>query len=165
MNKFNHITQQQVIELFDYVDGNLYWKKAPTRHMHDGQIAGHVDKHGYRNIYISGKRYKMHRLIWLLHYGELPTIFIDHIDANGANSKIENLRLATKSQNALNRGKQANNTSGFKGVSKTPYGTYGARIMINSKYVSLGYFKNIEDAAEAYKIAAFNHHGEFARVD
>ena len=165
MDKFNHITQQKVIELFDYIDGNLYWKKAPAPHMRDGQIAGYVDKHGYRNINILGKSYKMHRLIWLLHYGELPTIFIDHIDTNGANSRIENLRLATKSQNGLNRGKQSNNTSGYKGVCKTKNNTYGARIMINGKYKSLGHFKNIEDAAEAYKIAAFNHHGAFAKVD
>ena len=165
MNEANFITPEIVRHIFEYRDGNLFWKNPRSNRAKPGSIAGYVDKHGYRNISLFGKSFKMHRLIWAYHHNEFPEQFIDHIDMNGNNSRIENLRLATKSQNGYNRGRPANNTSGYKGVSKTKYGTYGARIRINGKYVSLGYFKNIEDAAEAYKIAAFNHHGEFARVD
>lgn len=165
MSESHSITQARLHELFTYCDGNLYWKKSPANGMVDGQIAGYVDKHGYRNINILGNTYKMHRLIWLMHYGSFPCKFIDHIDNDGSNSRIENLRQADKRQNALNRDKQSNNKSGYKGVSQQKNGKWGARAMINNKYKSLGVYKTKEEAALAYNEAAIKHFGEFARIN
>jgi len=54
-------------------------------------------------------------LIFLYHHGYLPK-FVDHIDGNKKNNRIENLREATKSQNAMNQKVSTRNTSGIKGV-------------------------------------------------
>jgi hypothetical protein len=53
------------------------------------------------------------------------------------------------------------NTSGFKGVTfRKDTSKWQAQICINKKYKSLGSFKEITDAAAAYKNAALAHFGE-----
>ena len=61
---------------------------------------------------------KMHNYIWNLKIGEIPEgKMVDHIDNNGLNNCIENLRLVTSQENAFNQTKRKTNNSGFKGVS------------------------------------------------
>jgi hypothetical protein len=53
---------------------------------------------------ISGIKYKIHRIIWVMHYGEIDdSLLIDHVDGNPFNNKIENLRLVTYKENSLNK--------------------------------------------------------------
>ena len=75
---------------------------------------------------------------------------------------ISNLRWATKSQNGHNRGKQSNNTFGFKGVTyeKRPK-KYRARIKISDKVKHLGYFTTAKEASKAYETKAKEIHGEY----
>jgi len=88
---------------------------------------------------------------------------VDHIDGNRLNNQRSNLRLATSSQNKMNRGPRKDNTSGYKGVSwHKQNNKWSARIMANGKYLSLGLFENILDAARSYNLAAKKHHKEFA---
>lgn len=59
------------------------------------------------------KVFHMHRVIAeRLGILEAP----DHKDRNGLNNQRSNLRAATISQNKANRGRNKNNTSGYKGV-------------------------------------------------
>ena len=61
----------------------------------------------------------LHRFIYELKNGPIPEgLFIDHRDGNSLNDCISNLRLATQQQNNMNRKKNKNNTSGFKGICK-----------------------------------------------
>lgn len=61
----------------------------------------------------------LHVYIWKLKNGEIPEgLEIEHIDGNGLNCTISNLRLANRSENCCNVGKKKNNTSGYKGISK-----------------------------------------------
>jgi len=108
-----------------------------------------------------------HRLIWLYVYGEPVPPLIDHIDGNPHNNRINNLRAATKSQNMVNSGIQKNNTSGFRGVQKAPNQRTGfaAYIRADGRYIHLGTFATIEDAAQARRDAANKLHGEYARHD
>lgn len=60
----------------------------------------------YRNAHV--KPHSLHRQVWIYHNGKIPKgMTIDHIDRNKNNNQIENLRLATYSQNNLNISKEA----------------------------------------------------------
>lgn len=88
----------------------------------------------------------------------------DHINGDGLDNRRANLRQATPAQNSQNRGRQANNTSGYKGVSRRSNG-WGAAIHANRKKHGLGTFPTKEEAARAYDAAARKLHGEFARLN
>lgn len=91
---------------------------------------------------------------------------IDHADGDGLNNRRSNLRPASKSQNGANRGKNSNNTSGFKGVSPRKGSLpWMARIGHDGKSVYLGKFPTAEDAARAYNSAALELFGEFAHLN
>ncbi len=96
--------------------------------------------------------------------GEPTGMQVDHKNLNTLDNRRENLRVCTHQQNLWNTKKKSNNTSGFKGVSVfKPTQKFVARISINGKYKTLGYFATAEAAHEAYKRGAIQHHGEFAR--
>ena len=138
-------SQKKLQELFDYRDGELYWKEKIHPSIDLSKPAGYVEKSGYRGIRIEGKVYRAHRLVWKYHYGKDPKEFIDHIDGNRTNNNMENLREATKQQNGFNRGPSKNNKLGIKGVRKLG-NKYTAAITINGKEKHLGMFFTIEEA-------------------
>ena len=106
--------------------------------------------------------YRAHRLIWLMYHGQWPPQEIDHINGDRADNRIVNLRLATASQNRANSKVYKTNRCGFKGVARTPYGRWVARIHFEkTKY--LGTFDTPEEAHAAYVRAAQAAHGIFAR--
>ena len=87
----------------------------------------------------------------------------DHIDRNPLNNRKSNFRIATKSQQCMNRKKFSNNTSGFVGVGwRKRDQKWCSYIQINGKTKSLGYYKNKEDAIIARLNAEFKYYGEFA---
>lgn len=101
-------------DLFDYVDGNLIWRR-PRKGVNKDRIAGYTRPDGYRATRIDGKSYLVHRLIYLYHNGYMPVV-IDHKDGNPANNKIENLRECSMSQNSQNSKIKSGNRSGVKHV-------------------------------------------------
>jgi hypothetical protein len=89
---------------------------------------------------------------------------VDHKDLNPLNNQRDNLRLATNSQNAMNRGPSSTNVTGVKGVTydaryKSPY---IARIVINRKNKHLGAFSTLKEAKAAYDKAAEELFGDYA---
>ncbi len=158
------ITKSQAREIFDYRDGNLYWRIRPSNNVKMSEPAGYLRPDGYRVIKADGRNHQAHRLIWIWHYGEVPE-YIDHKDGNPRNNHIENLRLATISQNNMNCAKNTANTSGYKGVSwHKGSGKFQAHISINGRNIYLGYFTDQADAHAAYVASANKNYGEFARV-
>ena len=106
------------------------------------------------------RRILMHRLLLGLID---PTIKTDHRDRNGLNNTRSNLRACTNAENMRNTGAQANNTSGYKGVSwHKQSGKWAAYIKANWKRKHLGLFTTPEAAHAAYCKAALELHGEFA---
>lgn len=105
----------------------------------------------------------MHRVILsdLLVEEEL---IVDHVDGDGLNNTRGNIRVATYSQNNVNKPKQKNNVTGYKGVSvrksavKNPY---AARIK-NNGVVHRSYHPSAEEAARAYDDMAVLFYGNFA---
>lgn len=147
------ITQQEIKELFDYrADGVLIWRKRLSNRIHPGQPANNKNDLGYIRVRIYGKLYKAHRLIYLYHYGYMPDM-VDHINQNKSDNRIENLRETSKSLNGLN-GKPRLNRK-YRGVTVTKNGKISARLYVNKISYHLGYFSNVEDAAQAYNFAVY----------
>lgn len=80
---------------------------------------------------------------------------VDHINGDVLDNRRENLRLANKSQNGMNRGVQSNSKSGIKGVSwHKNYNKWCAQLTFEGKRVLTTYHDNVEDAIKSYKTAA-----------
>lgn len=107
----------------------------------------------------------MHRQVAEM-YGLDTSQEIDHLDGNGLNNVISNLRPATRTQQQRNRGLRIDASIPFEGVHwHKPLGCYCAQISVNGRKLHFGYFSKAEDAARAYDRAAIIHHGEFARLN
>ena len=131
-----------------------------------GNTAGYIDEKGYIRISIKGRTYRAHRLAYLWMTGEWPKNQIDHIDLVKSNNKWENIRPATNSENAMNKPKQQNNTSGHRGVHLHKHsGKWIASIKINQVRFYLGYFSDKKEAIEIYKNASRFWFSEFDNVN
>lgn len=100
-------------------------------------------------------------------------LVIDHINNDTLDNRLENLRLATISQNNMNtkglkqrRKKRPRPTSQYKGVSySTRYAKWKASIHVDMKEIYLGRYESEQDAALAYNAAALFYYGEFATLN
>jgi len=161
------VTQELLQELFSYDNGNLYWKTIRSTKNKIGQKVGRVGKKGYLYVRINYKAYSLHRIIWIFHNGNIENNkLIDHIDRNILNNKIENLRLATYSQNNQNSRKQINNSSGYKNIvwSKERK-VWKVRCYAKGISRSGGSFVCIDDAIQAAIELRKKYHCEFAQDD
>jgi len=143
--------------------GLFKWQIVTNSRIHIGMVAG-TKNHpsGYVYIFIDKIKYLAHRLAWLYVHGEFPQNCIDHINGVKSDNRIINLRDATRMENSCNRGKNKNNTSGFKGVSFYKNSKkYHAEIRGNGKRKRLGCFTCPKAAHEAYRKAAKEMHQNF----
>lgn len=118
----------------------------------------------YQATTVNGVTIYLHRAVFLYHHGYLPEV-VDHKDRNTRNCRIENLREATHAENQYNSRRKLNNQSGAKGVvfhPKCRTKPWQAKIVVNKKVVSLGYYPTVALAAEAYAKGAAQYAGEFA---
>ena len=115
-----------------------------------GNIAGHIAGHGYIGIRVKYKLYYAHRLAWLYVYGFIPENYLDHINRNRSDNRIENLREASVQCNARNCKVKKTNTSGITGVSWYKRDKkWLVGIKINGRRINLGRFKTKKEAAKA----------------
>ena len=158
------IFQERLHQLFEYRDGHLYWKKlsSPLSRAKIGEKAGTWATHGYWRIKFNGVTYMAHKLIYAMHNGGTYPDYIDHIDGNKSNNKLDNLRPATNIQNAQNVGLHKNSTTGIKNVSWSPSkNRWKVLISANGKRKSW-LVKDLE-LAELVAIEARNkYHGSYA---
>ena len=109
----------------------------------------------YINIKIFGKKHLCHRIIWLYVYGHNPEQ-IDHIDGNGLNNRLSNLRNVDHSGNQKNRKLNSTNTSGYSGISLVD-GKWKVRFNSRCKSINVGRFLSLDDAITARDVAYKDH--------
>lgn len=143
--------------------GEFVWLKRPRRNTHVGTVAGRFRFDGYQVIGLNRHIYLAHRLAWFYSHGQWPIAGIDHVDGNPSNNRLKNLREATSSQNHANMKVFANNTSGYRGVSRHKCGRWCAEIWHQRKKHYLGLFATKEEASRAHEIARARMFGTFSR--
>jgi len=157
------LAQEDLLKDIQYCahSGRLYWTRSKQGRK-IGLPIGKLRKDGRRELMINYERFLTAHVVWALHYNVWPKntgLEIDHINQCKSDDRVENLRLATHSEN--NHNKYAGNLN--RGIYKV-YNQYRVRIGVNGKYIHLGYFPSKIEAREAYKEAAIKYFGEFACV-
>ena len=130
--------------------GVISWKKK--RHGRGCQIGAEagtvsVARGGcaYRVITLLQKKLYAHRVAWILAGKALPDdLCIDHIDGDGQNNKLANLRLVTLSDNQRNSRAPKNNSTGHMNIRHHKGG-----IMVQVAGKHIGFFHSIDDAITA----------------
>ncbi|MDO8972094.1 MAG: HNH endonuclease signature motif containing protein [Saprospiraceae bacterium] len=154
------LTQTRLHELFglNTETGELIWRVSKGSKK-QGNIAGSINKKGYRCIKIDGRNYKAHRLVWLYTFGSWPKDQLDHIDGNRSNNRLDNLRECTHGENQQNLAPKTGGTSNYPGIYWAKHvQKWQVSIRIKGKSEYLGLFTNELEAAEAYKLAKQLYH-------
>lgn len=129
---------------YDFETGILYREKY--------EVKSSID--GYLYTTINYKVYKVHHIVWFLHYGEWPKSQIDHKDRIRKNNRISNLEESNNSKQMINRA-YTNKSLYGKGVYQQS-GGFRARISYNNKNLHIGFYRNISKAIRARVLAEVN---------
>lgn len=178
--KNDYPTQDYLKECFDYnpETGELIWKVRPITHFanegqfkrwnkrYAGQVTGYHNKAKesdtlyYKTVTLNNRVRKAHVLIWILVYGTRVNL-IDHIDGNGLNNKIDNLRELSVSNNARKCKQLKSNKSGYKGVCSVKNSSnWYVSLKVNGKTKYMGSYKDIIYASRVYATAVLITVGE-----
>jgi len=164
--------------------GKMFWRERGAQWFSDGgHSAEHIaarwnsryagkealitkDSFGYLAGRIFDSHYAAHRIIWAMAYGSDPGgLEVDHRDTNPSNNRLDNLRVATPSENCCNTKKRSDNTSGSKGVSwAASRSKWDARVTFKGKTKVIGRFRCKAAAEIAVALERQRMHGAFARV-
>lgn len=158
-------------------DGTFTWKTRPLSHFQDTRAmniwntkysgkkcVGSKKYNGYIYFTFFNKSLSAHRLAWFIHNGDIDlNLEIDHINGVRDDNRIENLRIATPSNNQHNKRIQKNNSSGYKNVHwNKQCGKWQVIINVNKKGKHIGLYESIDDAADAAKNARYELLKSFA---
>lgn len=165
------LTQKYLKECLNYnpETGVFIWLKRPERHftkscqagtfnnqfagLECGKIGKRSETIKYRIITINNKSYSAHALAILYCYGYMPEV-VDHINGDGLDNRLVNLRSVTRSENSRNCKLRKDNKSGVPGVSLiASAGRWRVRISTSKGHESIGCYDDYFDAVCARKSA------------
>lgn len=105
---------------------------------------------GHRYGSVLGEHLAAHRVAWAIHYGRWPEHWIDHINGDGGDNRIANMREVGPVENARNAARGRNNKSGVNGVRWYPQmRKWHAQIGVQGRNQHLGYFDDFDAAVLA----------------
>jgi hypothetical protein len=149
----------------DFESGIMYWRERPIHHFNtqkgcnifntrqSGKAVEGFDKsNGYKVVYVEGRLYNQHRIIYFMYHKNLPKdMVIDHINHNCSDNRIVNLRAASMSDNACNRKsvRCSSSSTGLKNIHKRicKNGEHRFDVYIHKNGNCIGKtFKSLEDA-------------------
>lgn len=163
-------------ECFSYNGRELVWNKRPESHFasaramniwnakYPGKVAGRgVASKSVRHIQIkiNGKMFFAHRIILAMSGISIPEE-VDHINGIKTDNRIENLRLATRSENMMNRNGWSK--KGFRKGVNMDGKKFIAYIYLGGLRLNLGRFDNESDAIAARELAEINIHKQFRHM-
>jgi hypothetical protein len=174
---YNTMDIDELRRLIDYdcKTGKLTWLPRTWEHCRrdggkrwNGRYAGKEAfriVRGYRKGMIKRRMFAAHRVAWALHYGEWPVADIDHINGDGTDNRIINLRAVDRIENCRNQAVRKNSAAGVLGVNRTG-GKWRAYISVGGKPKHLGVFDDFKDAVAARKSAEqdFGYHANHGRL-
>lgn len=155
--------------VFDYQPetGHLIYRTRPVNHFSSeakcrawnkknaGRRAGFV-RENYRCISIEGKAYPEHRVIWKMVNGADTLELIDHVNREGHDNRLSNLRIATHRENSYNVRRKRRGKSNLKGaIWHSGNKCWMSNIrMPSGERIHLGYYDTDKEAHAAYSAAA-----------
>lgn len=151
------ITHEYVTKTYNYdeLTGSFtYLKSAGCRKA--GDEVGWVDSSNgisYRVTKVNREKVRLHRLAFFYVNGRWPNQ-IDHINGNGLDNRLENLREVFGNENNMNTRILKNNKSGIHGVSwHARICKWQSQITQHKKQIHLGYHDSFFEACCARKSA------------
>lgn len=132
-------------------------KDTLGRTLKEKELVGGVNSAGYILVTIKkpGGVFRSVQVQQLIVDTFLPKIkgknFIDHINRDRTDNRLVNLRWVTRRENNTNRKKKSSLPTGVRFHSDLKLRPYQAKIVVNGKDKTLGYFKSPELAHSAYK--------------
>jgi hypothetical protein len=103
-------------------------------------------------------RFKHARLVYAWHFDDPGPLQVDHIDGDTRNDRIQNLRIATQSQNLANR-------TNAKGYYKTEKELWRVDVMKDGKHNHGGTYFTEAEAAKVAKALKKSLFGQFSSYE
>ncbi|WP_430317168.1 HNH endonuclease, partial [Pseudomonas sp. p1(2021b)] len=151
--------------MFSYepATGAIRWKERPVEQFASpahckswnrrlaGALAGtrrHSTGKVYIQLAIAGRFFPAHRVIWLMvHDAFDESLEIDHVNGDGTDNRLANLRLVSHQENQKNLARRFDNVSGVTGVAWDPLrGKWLVRGHVSGRQKNLGRFDDFEAA-------------------
>lgn len=163
------MNENEIKNLFYYCpcSGHLYWKRRPQSDFFSigsfrtwntrfaNKPAGYKsqstkNKNTYIKVQYKGKNFYAHRIIASMELGIPEGMEVDHINGDGCDNRLLNLRVVSSSENSMNLRYSPRNKTGCFGVVKDKRsGKWLAQIKKGRKNRWLGLFDKFEDAKKA----------------